>query len=54
MSIIMIKLRYVIKYSEKVLQEYVKDTRHGGVPEYFWRDVPIKEETDDRNWDEDN
>ena len=47
------KVRWIIRNGEKILQELVTDNCHGAREETFWRDVLIKEETDDRDYDGD-
>jgi len=48
---ILFKVRWIIRNGEKILQELVKNNNHGGTPNYFWRDVLIKEEIDFRDYD---
>jgi hypothetical protein len=45
------KVRWIIRNGKEILQELVTNTNYGGNPETFWRDVPIKEETDERDYD---
>jgi hypothetical protein len=47
------KVRWINRNGEKVLQELVTNNNHGGNPETFWRDVPVKDETDERDYDGD-
>jgi hypothetical protein len=48
---IVFKVRWIIRNEEKILQELVTNTNFGSREETFWRDVPIKEESDERDYD---